>query len=334
MTEEGPDCWTLLGIAPTGDLKSIRRVYAQRLKTIDIERDPRAFIALRSAYEAALHGVVPAPASAARDAPSPSLAAGPDGSAEMDAILALLRGRRPPSEIAAPLSDLTERLITQSRSVSIAESEAIEIWLAETIDEHVPRTNGMVAPTVAAFRWDARASSYDCPETVLYVVERHRDLAFLRELQRLNPAYRLAWTALTEGGVDFESVHAGCMTTLLGIVQYQRPGLIDDIDIGHFQRWTDYLETVRAAERRAVAVEQPPRPAGSPNLILSTAISVCILVAGVAINLRMIYWLVLSSADIEEVIFGFVAAGTIGGLLIALALDRLKRQLGEIAHHR
>lgn len=153
-------------------------------------------------------------------------------------------------------------------------------------------------------------------------------------MQRLNPAYQLAWAALTEGGVDFEAVHTGCMTTLLGTVQYQRPGLSDDIDIGHFQRWTDYLEKVRAAERRVVAVEPPPQPAKSPNLILSTVISLCILVAGLAINLRMIYWMVVSSPDIEDVVFGFIAAGTIGGLLIALALDRLKRQLGEIAHHR
>ena len=335
MTEEmeEPDCWTVLGIAPTGDLKPIRRAYAQRLKTIDIERDPRAFIALRSAYEAAMHGVAPAPEASTEDGPA-TPTAGIAGGTEMDAVLALLRGDARPSEIVAPLTDLTQGIVARSRSMSLIESEAIEAWLADTIGEHVPRSNGMIAPAVAAFRWDERVHGYDCPEIILFIVDRHQDLTFLRELQRLNPAYRLAWAALTEGGVDFESVHAGCMTTLLGTVQYQRPGLIEDIDIGHFQRWTDYLETVRAAERRVVAVETPPQPAKSPNLILSTAISLCILVAGLAINLRMIYQMVVSSADIEEVIFGFIVAGTIGGLLIILALDRLKRQLGEIAHHR
>jgi len=330
---EGPDCWTVLGIAPTGDLKPIRRAYAQRLRTIDIERDPRAFIALRTAYETAMQNIAPVPEAVLEKGVS-SPAAGIAGGTEMDAILAVLRGDGRPSEIIVPLTDLTQQLVARSRSTSLVESEAIEAWLAETIDEHVPRSNGMIAPAVAAFRWDERVQSYDCPEIIRFVVDRHHDLAFLGELQRLNPAYRLAWSALTEGGVEFESVHSGCMTTLLGTVQYQRPGLIDDIDIGHFQRWTDYLEAVRAAERRVIAVEPPPPSAKSPNLILSTIISLCILVAGLAINLRMIYWIVISSADIEEMIFGLIAAGTIGGLLIALALDRLKRQLGEIAHHR
>ncbi|NJM50599.1 MAG: hypothetical protein HC843_06735 [Sphingomonadales bacterium] len=45
--------WAILGIEPCKDLKTVRSAYAAKLKTIDVDGDPAAFIALRDAYEAA-----------------------------------------------------------------------------------------------------------------------------------------------------------------------------------------------------------------------------------------------------------------------------------------
>lgn len=45
--------WHALGIEPTSDTRAIRTAYARKLKTIDPDRDPQAFIALRQAFEGA-----------------------------------------------------------------------------------------------------------------------------------------------------------------------------------------------------------------------------------------------------------------------------------------
>ncbi len=46
--------WDVLGLEPTMDRGAVRRAYAARLKQIDVDRDPAAFIRLREAYESCL----------------------------------------------------------------------------------------------------------------------------------------------------------------------------------------------------------------------------------------------------------------------------------------
>lgn len=46
-------CWGILGIAPTSDQRAIRSAYSARLKAIDPDTQPQAFMALRDAFDAA-----------------------------------------------------------------------------------------------------------------------------------------------------------------------------------------------------------------------------------------------------------------------------------------
>jgi len=46
--------WSVLGIAPTGDIPVIRRAYAEKLRGIDQEKDAAGFMALRNAFTTAL----------------------------------------------------------------------------------------------------------------------------------------------------------------------------------------------------------------------------------------------------------------------------------------
>jgi hypothetical protein len=49
-----PAWWTILGIAPTDDVRSVKRAYATRLKACRPEDDPQGFAQLREAYDAIL----------------------------------------------------------------------------------------------------------------------------------------------------------------------------------------------------------------------------------------------------------------------------------------
>ncbi|WP_413664542.1 tetratricopeptide repeat protein [Microbulbifer sp. CNSA002] len=48
------NCWEIIGIPPTVDIKSIKRAYAKKLKTHRPDEDPEGFQSLRAAFEKAL----------------------------------------------------------------------------------------------------------------------------------------------------------------------------------------------------------------------------------------------------------------------------------------
>jgi hypothetical protein len=75
MGEHG-EMWQELGIAPTSDVREIRRAYAKRLRLIDADRDIAAFQRLRRAFEAALAQIGTPPQR--EGAPPPLAGAAPD----------------------------------------------------------------------------------------------------------------------------------------------------------------------------------------------------------------------------------------------------------------
>jgi hypothetical protein len=66
--------WNELQIKPTKDERAIRRAYADRLRALDPDRDPAAFLRLRAAYERAL---AMAAAAARKEQPRPGIDVAP-----------------------------------------------------------------------------------------------------------------------------------------------------------------------------------------------------------------------------------------------------------------
>jgi hypothetical protein len=82
----GP-CWTELGLEETTDARAIRKAYARRLKAIDPDTDPAAFIALREALDHALGWAAWKLADAEWQLSHPEEAAAGAGEKEMDLSL-------------------------------------------------------------------------------------------------------------------------------------------------------------------------------------------------------------------------------------------------------
>ena len=102
--------WDELGIAETKDSKAIRRAYANRLRTIDQQKDPAAFQRLRQAYEWALNRVAE-PATETQQAPPPEERGAEEGAAAEEEAL--------PRELT-PDEVLTQSLVERMREAMLA----------------------------------------------------------------------------------------------------------------------------------------------------------------------------------------------------------------------
>jgi hypothetical protein len=218
--------WEALGIAPTGDESEVRRAYARRLKAIDPDSDPQAFIALREARdfiaflawraaqdqaepaEAAPSEPEPPPTEAPTEAPiaAPDPAPGPEpevrtefarpaaeDEAEIDPELfrridRLLYGPDAVPDFAE-LRAAAEDLFAHPGLDRIGMAESVENWVINAIVATAPRSDALVAPAVARFRWDEGSPDWRRPPVLDWIVQRRLDADFERSLVADFPGY-------------------------------------------------------------------------------------------------------------------------------------------------
>jgi hypothetical protein len=185
--------WERLGIAPGADPAEIRRAYARALKAIDPDSDPEGFIALRDARDRALayaagHGEAseaalppprPDPVEQAPELP-------PFDTATAERLHALLFAAEPPDP--AELAALARALLDDPALEAIDAARWVEAFLAETIVQATPRSDPLIEPAIAHFRWDTHAPELGRPPILDWILARREGIAFEADLAASAPA--------------------------------------------------------------------------------------------------------------------------------------------------
>jgi hypothetical protein len=170
--------WDVLGIAPTDDPAAVRRAYAARLKLLDVDRDPAAFIRLRAALDDALAGtfadVLAATTSRASEDDQPAVA--PEEETLERIIATFVPGTEPEDEFAVPYGALGLMLAAFEATIEAgdtrAAAETLQQMLAQGIvpfgEERqlvgVLVASALADPTLSEAELDAIAGTFDAAE--------------------------------------------------------------------------------------------------------------------------------------------------------------------------
>ncbi len=236
--------WPMLGIAPTTDQRAIRAAYAARLKGIDPDSDPGAFVALRAAYERALAGE----SVVAELLPEPE-----EGPADgFHARIALLDGlfRNAAREECAWLSKEAKAQLREAwrdiaqdpRMEDIAFYAEAEHAVAHLIAGWGRLAVGLVIPATEFFRWAEREIDVSTDDAIVEVVRRYQLVRFLQLVRKPVNAHHTAWEELTaraypgsrRGRCDPLLVHE-----LLTVIREIWPELETELDPLRVELWRD-----------------------------------------------------------------------------------------------
>lgn len=253
--------WERLGIEPTGEAGTIRRAYAARLKAIDTESDAGAFIALREAREEALSLAAAGPDSRHdfeleeewfepdfEESPvGPVPEAMPAVAAEkLDRIDALLFSAAEPED-EGELERLTRTILDESPD-HIESVRWLESWVADRIVQAMPRSDPMIDPAVAHYRWDQGSELGRAP-MVDYILQRRDDRVFEIDLATNARDYALVLESLRGPPEEVGGRRARWLMPrveyLLSYLQVYRPTVLRGLDEENVRLWSDRIEADR-----------------------------------------------------------------------------------------
>ncbi|MEN3749775.1 hypothetical protein TPR58_21565 [Sphingomonas sp. HF-S3] len=307
-------CWAELGIEPTSDQRAIRVAYTRKLKTIDPERDPQAFIALREAFEAANEGapasiaapmveeqpaMSPSGETIARERPrgtsQPRPSTGPTLDALSHALSEVLGSHRGPQhwlsdEDKQRLLDRWEALRDHKDMALVAGHANVERWISKLIAQTLPLSQPLVVPVVDYFGWSTSDGTLHQTDEIADVSRHYRLDTFLRLARTPCDTYYPAWAELrrpmTENAL-LGHVNPDQIRDLLTTIRHAQPELEHELDRARVARWIEHLRSMH--DRRSRGFEDGPT-GDTSRAFIWVICAVAFFVVGPIVN-KLIGWL-------------------------------------------
>lgn len=243
------DAWATLGIDATDDLRAIRMAYAAKLKAIDPDSDPQAFIALREARTIALYraqsGEPLVSAEPEPQAPAPEPQPISDAERHARALGAMLHGERDHDHASdAEREEMLghwRAIAADPRMEEIGFFAQVEHWAAEHIAYTTPFSDPLIIPATELFGWTTSDDTIQQSPQIQHISFRYGWLRYLEDVQQPGHSRHAAWVELTTpaglnpkrgGGVAPRQV-----TELLTAVRTVRPDMLARFDPARVELW-------------------------------------------------------------------------------------------------